>query len=253
MHSITFSSPSQRHHSLAYDSNKDVTCDWTKHLILHHPSGEKEKEKVKQEQVCHHINRWRVWSALTWTDVYPSTFLHSLVPWFTGGVALAPSSHSQHLCLGHSAHMLGCLLAHALQQPPPPWHKHSCIALHCIPYDTFYWHAWMGACVQVFVMPWWVEEIEQVCFTMPGSGSGRPASFQNACCCHAPTDSPFVPPCPKPSGCWVPHCRARNRNRFKLHTLPAGAPPFYNNGKQWLTRWGQALSFHPCSAGHSEL
>ena len=26
-------------------------------------------------------------------------------------------------------------------------HKHSCIALHCIAYDTFYWHAWMGASV----------------------------------------------------------------------------------------------------------
>ena len=139
-------------------------------------------------------------------------FLQSLVAWFTGGVTFGSlSSHSQHLCLGHSPHMHAWLLAcSCLATTTTTTMAINTLALHCTtlhmtPFIGM--HGWVHVCKCLLCLcPDVLEEIQLTGSIVslspwPGSGSGRPAPLQDACCYHAPTDSPFVPPCPKPSGC----------------------------------------------------
>ena len=80
-----------------------------------------------------------------------------------------------------------------------------CTTLHMTPFIGM--HGWVHVCKCLLCLcPDVLEEIQLTGSIVslspwPGSGSGRPAPLQDACCYHAPTDSPFVPPCPKPSGC----------------------------------------------------
>ena len=80
--------------------------------------------------------------------MYPSTFLHSLVPWFTGGVALAPSSHSQHLCLGHTSSHAWLLVCSCLATTTTTMAINTlalhCTAFHMTPFIGM--HGWVHVC-----------------------------------------------------------------------------------------------------------
>lgn len=74
-----------------------------------------------------------------------------------------------------------------------------CTTLHMTPFIGM--HGWVHMCKCLLCPDDGWKKFNMSVSPWPGSGSGRPAPSQHACCCHAPTDSPFVPPCPKASGC----------------------------------------------------